>query len=77
MPSDQPDLREETLMPVVGLRVQAYHLLGLAIKADEEGRSSDAYELTARAIGHLEDALSVGKLRRTLQSPKVTPLAVA
>jgi hypothetical protein len=51
-------------MPVVGLRVQAYQLLGLAIKADEEGRSSDAYELTASAMEHLEDAISVDGLRR-------------
>jgi hypothetical protein len=51
-------------MPVVGLRVQAYQLLGLAVKADQEGRSSDAYGLTARAIEHLEDAMSVDRLRR-------------
>jgi hypothetical protein len=51
-------------MPVIGLRVHAYHLLGLAVKADEEGRASDAYELTAKAIEHLEDAMSVDEFRR-------------
>lgn len=55
-------------MPIVRLRVQAYQLLGLAIKADEEGRSSDAYELTVRAVEHLEDAMSVEELRRTSMS---------
>lgn len=52
-------------MPVIGLRVQAYHLLALAIKAQEEGRASDAYELTAKAMEHLEDAMTVAKLRLT------------
>jgi hypothetical protein len=52
-------------MPIAGLRVQAYQLLGLAMKADQEGRSSDAYDLTVKAIEHLEDAMSVDKLRRT------------
>ena len=55
-------------MPIVRLRVQAYQLLGLAIKADEEGRSSDAYELTVGAVEHLEDAMSVEELRRTSMS---------
>jgi hypothetical protein len=54
--------------PVAGLRVQAYQLLGLAIKADEEGRASEAYELTGKAIEHLEDAMSVDELRRTSNS---------
>jgi len=52
-------------MPIIGLRAQAYHLLGLAVKADKEGRASDAYELTAKAIEHLEDAMSVDEFRRT------------
>jgi hypothetical protein len=52
-------------MPINGLRVQAHELLALALKAHEEGRSSDAYELTAKAKEHLEDALSVEELRRT------------
>jgi hypothetical protein len=58
-------------MPVIELRVQAYHLLALAIKAEEEGRTSDAYGLTAKAMEHLEDAMSVAKLRLT--SPLVKP----
>jgi hypothetical protein len=49
-------------MPVIGLRVQAYHLLALAIKAEEK-RASDANELTTKAMEHLEDAMSVAKLR--------------
>jgi hypothetical protein len=70
-------------VPIIGLRLQAYHLLALAIKADEEGRSSDAYELTAKAIHHLEDATSVDELRGNLdangaasgkQFSNVTPL---
>ncbi len=59
-------------MPVSGLRLQASQLLALAIKADEEGRSADAYELTARAMEHLEDALSVAALRRTSVRPAVS-----
>jgi len=59
-------------MPVSGLRVQASQLLALAIKADEEGRSADAYELTARAMEHLEDAMSVDELRRTSMRPLVS-----
>jgi hypothetical protein len=55
-------------MPIIGLRLQAYHLLGLAVKADEEGRASDAYVLTAKAIEHLEDAMSVDELRRASMS---------
>jgi len=51
-------------MPIRGLRIQAYQSLALAIKADEEGRSADAYELTAQAIEHLEDAISVQDIRR-------------
>ena len=58
-------------MPVIGLRVQAYQLLALALKAEDEGRSSDAYELMAKAMEHLEDAMSVAKLRLT--SPPVKP----
>ena len=50
-------------MPISGLRIQAYQLLALAIKADEEGRSADAYELTTKAIEHLEDANGVQKIR--------------
>jgi hypothetical protein len=52
-------------MPIARLRVQASQLLGRAMKADQEGRSSDAYDLTVKAIEHLEDAMSVDKLRRT------------
>ena len=52
-------------MPIAGLRVQAYQLLGRAMEAEQEGRSSDAYDLTVKAIEHLEDAMSVDKLRRT------------
>jgi hypothetical protein len=59
-------------MPVIGLRVQAYHLLALAIKAEEEGRSSDADDLTAKAMEHLDDALSVAALRRALPTTKPT-----
>lgn len=51
-------------MPVVGLRVQAYQSLALAIKAEDEGRSSDAYELTRKATELLQDAMSVEALRR-------------
>ena len=58
-------------MPVIGLRVQAYQLLALALKAEDEGRSSDAYELMAKAMEHLEDAMCVAKLRLT--SPPVKP----
>lgn len=50
-------------MPIGELRIQAYQLLALAIKADKEGRSADAYELTAKAIEHLEDANGVQKIR--------------
>jgi hypothetical protein len=59
-------------MPITGLRLQAYELLGLAIKADEEGRASDAYELTAKAIEHLEDAMSVDEFRRTSMSNRAS-----
>jgi hypothetical protein len=52
-------------MPISALRIQAYELLALAIKADEEGRSADAYDLTARAVEHLEDAMSVEQFRRS------------
>ena len=55
-------------MPISGLRVQAHQLLALAIKADKQGHSADAYELTARAMEHLEDAISVDELRRTSMS---------
>ena len=55
-------------MPIRGLRIQAYQSLALAIKADEEGRSADAYELTAKAIEHLEDANSVQEFRRDLSA---------
>jgi predicted ArsR family transcriptional regulator len=58
-------------MPVSGLRLQASQLLALAIKADGEGRPADAYELTASAMEHLEDAMSVDKLRRTSMRPLV------
>jgi len=51
-------------MPINGLRVQAHQFLALALKAHEDGRSSDAYELTVKAMEHLEDALSVEELRR-------------
>jgi hypothetical protein len=51
-------------MPISVLRIQAYELLALAIKADDEGRSADAYDLTARAVEHLEDAMSVDQFRR-------------
>jgi DNA-binding PadR family transcriptional regulator len=51
-------------MPINGLRVQAHQFLALALKAHEDGRSKDAYELTAKAMEHLEDALSVEELRR-------------
>jgi hypothetical protein len=73
-------------MPIIGLRPQAYRLLGHAIKADEEGRASDAYLLTAKAIEHLEDAMSVDELRRASMSAsaasgehpsKATPSAAA
>ena len=55
-------------MPTNGLRVQAHQFLALALKAHEEGRSSDAYELTAKAMENLEDALSVEELRRAPRS---------
>ena len=51
-------------MPINELRIQAYQLLALAIKADQEGRSANAYKLTAKAIEHLEDANSVQNIRR-------------
>jgi hypothetical protein len=52
-------------MPTHGLRLQAYELLALALKAHDEGRPADAYDLTAKAMEHLEDAMSVEELRRT------------
>jgi len=55
-------------MPITALRIQAYQLLALAIKADEEGRSADAYELTAKAIEHLEDANGVQEIRRAFSA---------
>jgi len=55
-------------MPISALRIQACQLLALAIKADEEGRSDDAYELTAKAIEHLEDANGVQGIRRTFSA---------
>jgi len=51
-------------MPTYGLKLQAYQLLALALKAHDEGRPADAYDLTEQAMEHLEDALSVEKLRR-------------
>ena len=60
----QSDDEARTPMPINGLRVQAHQLLALALKAHEEGRLSDAYELTAKAKEHLEDALTVEELRR-------------
>jgi hypothetical protein len=54
-----------TAMPTHGLRLQAYQLLALALKAHDEGRPADAYDLTAQAMEHLEDAMSVEELRRT------------
>jgi hypothetical protein len=51
-------------MPVNELRIQAYQLLALALKAHEGGRSAEAYELTAKAMESLEDAMSVEELRR-------------
>ena len=52
-------------MPTHGLRLQAYQLLALALKAHDEGRPDDAHDLTAKAMEHLEDAMSVEELRRT------------
>lgn len=51
-------------MPTQGLRLQAYELLALALKAHDEDRPADAYQLTAKAMEHLEDAMSVEELRR-------------
>jgi hypothetical protein len=56
-------------MPTHGLRLQAYQLLALALKAQDEGRPSDAYDLTAKAMEQLEDAMSVEELRRTQSKP--------
>jgi len=65
-------------MPTYGLRVQAYELLALALKAHDEGRSDDAYDLTAKAMEHLEDAMSVEELRRASASlPESASAAVA
>jgi hypothetical protein len=55
-------------MPTHGLRLQAYRLLALTLKAHDEGRPADANDLTAIAMEHLEDAMSVEALRRA-QSP--------
>lgn len=62
-------------MPVAGLRLQAYQLLALALKAHDEGRSADAYDLTAKAMEHLEDAMSVEELRRTQSKQPSRPRA--
>ena len=64
-------------MPIASWRIQAYQLLALAIKADKEGRSSDAYELTAKAIEHLEDANGVQKIRGVFSSVSEKQSAVS
>jgi hypothetical protein len=61
-------------MPISELRIQAYQLLALALKADEEDRSADAYDLTAKAIEHLEDANSVQDIRRVSSACREKPL---
>jgi hypothetical protein len=61
-------------MPISELRIEGYQLLALAIKADEEGRSADAYDLTAKAIEHLEDANSVQDIRRVSSARREKPL---
>ncbi len=50
-------------MPTHSLRLEAYQLLALALKAHDEGRAADAHDLTAKAMEHLEDAMSVEELR--------------
>jgi hypothetical protein len=65
-------------MPTHGLRLQAYRLLALALKAQDEGRPADAHDLTAKAMEHLEDAIGVGEIRRASasiseNSPSVCP----
>jgi hypothetical protein len=62
-------------MPTHGLRLQAYQLLALAVNAHDEGRPADAYDLTAKAMEHLEDAMSVEKLRRVAARPSESPSA--
>jgi hypothetical protein len=55
-------------MPTQGLRLQAYRLLALALKAHDEGRPAVAYDLTAKAMEYLEDAMSVEELCRASAS---------
>jgi hypothetical protein len=65
-------------MPTHGLRLQAYQLLALALKAQDEGRPADAHDLTAKAMEHLEDAISVEEIRCAYASfTESAPAAVA
>jgi hypothetical protein len=64
-------------MPINELRIQAYQLLALALEAHEAGRSADAYEFTAKAMEHLQDAMSVAELRRASSSIAQTQAAGA
>jgi hypothetical protein len=65
-------------MPTHGLRLQAYQLLGLAVKAQDEGRPADAHDLTAKVMEHLEDAISVEEIRRASASiSEHTPSEIA
>jgi hypothetical protein len=64
-------------MPINELRIQAYQFLALALEAHEDGRSADAYDFTAKAMEHLEDAMSVAELRRASSSISQTQAAGA
>jgi hypothetical protein len=54
-------------VPIDRLRNEAHQLLALARKAQEEGRPADAFQLMAKALEHLEDAMSVAEARRSFE----------